>query len=71
MDLHTERTITHERPAAAFPVRVGDYLCSRRELYCVEHVGLERAVLEDCRTGSLIDVPRSELSLLKCVRASA
>ena len=65
MESSAPRTITPERPPAAFPVRVGAYLCSRRELYCVEQIGHERALLEDCRTGSFIDVPRSELSLLR------
>jgi hypothetical protein len=64
----TDSALTTDRPPAVFPVRVGEYLCSRRELYCVEHIGHDRAVLEDCRSGSLIDVPRSELALLHRVR---
>lgn len=70
MDLSLERTITRHRPTASSPVRVGEYLCSRRELYCVEQIRHERALLEECRTGSLIDVPRSELARLRRVRPS-
>ena len=43
-------------------INVGDYLCSERELYHVEQIGNEHAVLEDCRTG--------ELSLLRRVDTS-
>jgi hypothetical protein len=43
------------------PVKIGDYFCSERDLYRVEQVVDEQALIEDCRTGTLIDVPVSEL----------
>jgi hypothetical protein len=49
------------------PVHAGDYFFSEHNLYRVENVALERladqprpveyAVIEDCRTGDLIDMP--------------
>ena len=51
-------------------VKVGDYLCSERDLFCVEQLGSEQALLEDCRTGALVDMPLRELLLLRRVRAA-
>ena len=42
-------------------VRQGDYFCSARELYHVEHVADGHALLEDCRSGDLVDVPIARL----------
>lgn len=54
---------------AALPsVSVGDYLCSERDLYRIEQLGSERALLEDCRNGDLIDVPLPELLVLRLVK---
>jgi hypothetical protein len=51
---------------------VGDYLCSESDLFCVEQLAYGRAVVEDCRTGDLLDVPVSELlSLDRLVRSEA
>jgi hypothetical protein len=51
-------------------VEVGDYLCSESDLFCVEQLAYGRAVVEDCRTGELLDVPMSELlSLARLVRS--
>jgi hypothetical protein len=51
-------------------VEVGDYLSSGTELFCVEQLAYGRAVVEDCRTGNLLDVPVSELlSLARIVRS--
>jgi hypothetical protein len=48
--------------------RPGDYLCSEHELYRIERVQGERAMLEDCLTEALVDLPIAELSELKPVR---
>jgi hypothetical protein len=50
-------------------VRIGAYLHSAQDLYRVEGVSGERALIEDCRSGKLIDVPLSELLRLEPVRA--
>jgi hypothetical protein len=44
------------------------YYRSERDLYRVEHVLDGRALIEDCRTGALIDVPVSYLQRLHPVR---
>jgi len=49
------------------PLRTGDYLCSERELYHVEQVGSEHAMIENCRTGELIDARVADLSLMRRV----
>lgn len=51
-------------------MRSGDYFYSERALYWVEHVVGERALVEDCRTGGLIDVSASELLRLDRVNRS-
>ena len=45
----------------------GDYLCSDSDLYCVEQVGREWVVLEDCRTGTLLDLPMADMAKLRPV----
>lgn len=45
----------------------GDYLCSERDLYYVEHLSPERALLEDCRTGTLLDLSIADLERLRPV----
>jgi hypothetical protein len=51
-------------------VQVGDYLCSKRQLFRVEQLAYGRAVVEDCRTGDLLDVAVSELlGLARIVRS--
>jgi hypothetical protein len=62
--------------ATTMPARVagvcrGDYLCSERALYHVEHLGPQRALLEDCRTGTLLDVSIADLQRLRPVKAAA
>jgi hypothetical protein len=49
-------------------VAVGDYMCSERDLYRIEQLGGERALLEDCRNGDLIDVSLPELLELRRVK---
>ena len=46
----------------------GDYLSSEHELYRVERIQGERAMLEDCLTEALVDLPISELNELNPVR---
>ena len=48
----------------------GDYLCSDRNLYCVEHLRPQRALLEDCLTGTRLDVSISELAQLRPVKTA-
>ena len=48
--------------------RPGDYLCSERELYRIERVQGDRALLEDCVTEALVDLPIQELNSLTPVR---
>jgi hypothetical protein len=52
------------------PVRIGAYLHSAHELYRVEGLTGERALIEDCRSGDLINVSFSELLALEPVRAA-
>ena len=49
-----------EQPAL-HDIETGDYLCSERDLYRVEHAGSTWAVVENCRDGELIHMPTSEL----------
>jgi hypothetical protein len=56
--------------AGSARVAVGDYLCSERDLYRVEQLADGRALLEDCRTGDLVDAPFGELSRLRRVDRS-
>lgn len=51
--------------AALLGIEPGDYLCSERDLYWVEHLAGDRAIIEDCRTGDLIDVSASDLERLQ------
>ena len=51
----------------AEPVRPGDYLCSDRDLFRVERVIDDRALIEDCRTEVLIDVSLDQLATLERV----
>jgi hypothetical protein len=57
-------------PHALDSVRIGAYLHSDRDLYRVEGVSGGRALMEDCRSGKLIDVPLSELLTLEPVRVT-
>jgi hypothetical protein len=63
-----------DRPSAPgsvtlLPVAVGDYFCSERDLYRVEQIGGDDALVEDCRSGNLIAVPLTELMALQRVAA--
>ncbi|HET8673670.1 MAG TPA: hypothetical protein VFL87_08545, partial [Thermoleophilaceae bacterium] len=69
-----------ERPSTAGPaastrdgrrVRSGDYVASERDLYRVEHVRGQRVLLEDCRSGDLVDIDARELCSLELVRTGS
>ena len=66
MSTSTNSATTLTSPVAE--VAHGDYLCSERHLYYVEHIGPERALLEDCRTGTLLDVAITDVERLRPVR---
>ena len=65
-ELQTRRVRT--TPAPRDSPRPGDYLCSESELYRIERIQGDRALLEDCMTAALVDLPLSELRALKPVR---
>jgi hypothetical protein len=46
----------------------GDYVCSETALYRVEQVVGEHGLVEDCRTGRLIDMPMSILAALRTIK---
>jgi hypothetical protein len=50
-------------------VRAGDYYCAPKALYHVEHVADGHALVEDCASGELLDMPLAELLSLTPVRA--
>ena len=52
-------------------VRAGDYVASERDLYRVEHMRGQRVLLEDCRSGDLVDIDAHELSSLEFVRTAS
>jgi hypothetical protein len=52
------------------PIRIGAYFHSAEDLYRVEEVCGEHALVEDCRSGDLIDVPLSEFVTLEPVRVT-
>jgi len=58
-------------PAARELPVTGDYLRSDRTLYRVERVLGGRALIEDCKTEQLIDLPVDELLVLKPVKPAS
>lgn len=46
---------------------MGEYFSRERTLYRVEWVGQDRALIEDCLTESLIDVPLEAFARLRLV----
>lgn len=63
--------MSHSLAAAARPAeapRSGDYLTDGRELYCVEELFGDHALIEDCRNGALIDIGLEELDRLEPVK---
>ena len=61
------RTKDTRRPSDG-DIGVGDYLCSPTKLWYVESLAEDRAVVEDCATGELINVPLTVLFALRPVR---
>lgn len=59
----TPQTVASRRQIRG--VKVGDYLHSDSDLFRVEQLGGDgHALIEDCRTGALIDVPTGEIAAL-------
>jgi hypothetical protein len=52
------------------PLQIGTYLHSAHDLFRLESLTGERALVEDCRNGNLIDVPLAELLSLEPVAAT-
>jgi hypothetical protein len=72
---HDTQWVPAERPGARAgrlpaiePIRIGAYLHSARDLYRVEDLTGGRALIEDCLSGDLLNVPLSELLTLTPVR---
>lgn len=57
-----------QRQPSLVEVMVGDYLCSERDLYRIEELAGDHAVLEECRTENLVVVSLRELITLRRVR---
>lgn len=55
----------------ALAIAVGEYLRSEHDLYRVEQLWGGHALVEDCRSGALIDVAIDELAELVHVRPAA
>jgi hypothetical protein len=59
-------------PATApAPIQAGEYYCTRRDLYRIEDVHGEFALIEDCRTEMVLEVAVSEILTMDRVRPSA
>jgi len=54
-------------PGALRPVCEGDYFCSERDLFRIEQLMRDHALVEDCRTGDLFDLPVGDLAALQRV----
>ena len=65
---HTRLSRRSATPAGG--LQPGDYLSDGRELYCVEEVIGERALIEDCRSGALIEIGVPALRRLNVVKRS-
>ena len=52
-------------------LRVGDYLSTDRDLFCVERVVGDFVMLEDCRDGTVVEVAMDEVLLMNPVRRAA
>ena len=52
-------------------LRSGDYYCTRRDLYRVEEIHGEFALIEDCRTEFVLDIAVSEIMSMERVRPAA
>ena len=63
-------TFPSNQNAKPVPVRIGAYLHSARDLYRVEALNDEFALIEDCRSGDLLDMPLRDLRHLEPVEAT-
>lgn len=59
-----------KRSRGADRLRLGDYVSSKRELYRIEHVRGERVLIEECRTGALLDIGVDQCSRFELVKRS-
>ena len=53
------------------PLRVGEYYSTERDLYRIEEVHGEFALIEDCRTEHVLEVAVSEILAMNRVRRSS
>ena len=68
--MRTVAPVTQSATAVApTAVREGGYFHSEHELYYVERRGLDRVILEDCRTVDLIDAAITDVRRLTPVAA--
>lgn len=51
--------------------RIGDYYCTEHELYRVEEVHGDFALVEDCRTEVVLEVAVDEILAMNLVRPAA
>jgi hypothetical protein len=49
-------------------IQPGDYFCSGRSLYRVEHLCGDRVLVEDCVSGDLIDIDREVCAALERIQ---
>jgi hypothetical protein len=52
-------------------INPGDYFISDRQLYRVEHIARQRVLIEDCRSGELLDIDRNACVALERLKRSA
>jgi len=52
-------------------IQPGDYFSTGRRLYRVEHLAGARVLVEDCRSGELVDMDRETCASLKRVKRAA
>jgi hypothetical protein len=60
-------TFPSNQDAKPVPVQIGAYLHSAHDLYWVEALNGEYALIEDCRSGDLLDMPLRDLRHLEPV----
>jgi hypothetical protein len=65
--MRASKTAAMTRTPPVAGVARGEYLCSQRDLYYVERLGPERVLLEDCRTGTLVDMSIADVERLRPV----
>jgi hypothetical protein len=62
------RTVSAAQEVTARGIARGEYVCSPTKLWYVESLTTDRAILEDCATGELVNVPLNTLLALRRVR---